>query len=91
MSKPNTARRNSSFVSIRKRSLKNLLPYANGQEKDETPAVSIEGLKAIGRIVRAIKDRIEAGQGAGKPAGGNLPGPAATGPNSSQNTHPEGR
>ncbi len=87
MSKPNTARRNSSFVSIRKRSLKNLLPYANGQEKDETPALDIEAVRTIGRVLQAIKSKIETG----KASSGNISGPATTGQNSSQNTHSEGR
>lgn len=86
MAKPNTARRNLSFVSIRKGSSKNLLPYTNGQEKDETPVLDIEAVRTIGRILGAIKAKI-----AGTGPGGNLPGAAATGPNSSQNTHSERR
>ncbi len=91
MSKEHIFSSNSSFISIWKGSSKNLLPYTNGHEKDEIAALDIDGLGTIGRILRVVKGRIEAAEDASKATGGNLPGPAATGPNSSQNTHSEGR
>ncbi len=81
---------NSSFVSIREGSLKILLPSTDGQEKDETPVLDIDAVSTIARIVRTIKARIEAEEGAGKASGGNRPGPAVTGADCSKDTTGEG-
>ncbi len=51
--------RKSLFISIRKAPAQNLLPYAYKDEKTQTPILSFDALRAIGRIVRAIKKRLQ--------------------------------
>jgi len=58
--------RNSSFVSIRKAPAQNVLSDTNEHEKEQRPIVSFEALQAIGRIVRAIKERIALAPGTAK-------------------------
>jgi hypothetical protein len=81
---------NLSFVSIRSAASKNLLPYAHEQEKVETLVIDIEALRAISRILRPIKERIDTEDGADR---GNCTAgdqcATATGANCSQNNHSE--
>jgi hypothetical protein len=90
MSKLRNIGRNSSFVSIRSALSKNLLPYAHEQEKVETLVIDIEALRAISRILRPIKERIDTEDGADR---GNCTAgdqcATATGANCSQNNHSE--
>ena len=91
MTKSRSIGRNSSFINIRKAHSKNVLSDTNGHEKVEAAVIDIEALRAIRRIVRPIKQRIEAGEAAGaeKCPAGDLGGPGTTSPNCSQNTNPE--
>lgn len=41
----------------------NMLSDANEDEEIKTPTLSLDALRALGRIVRAIKDRLEADAG----------------------------
>jgi hypothetical protein len=66
MNKSLNSWRNSSSVSIRKAHLQNVLSDTNEHEKEQTPVVSFEGLRTIGRIVRAIKARIQSEPGVKK-------------------------
>ena len=90
MSKARSIGRNSTAVSIPKGSSKNLLPYAHEQEKVETLVIDIEALRAISRILRLIKERIDTEDGADR---GNCTAgdqcATATGANCSQNNHSE--
>jgi len=65
MKKSRNISSNSSFVSIRKAPRANVLSDTNEQEKaNKTSALDVESLRAMGRIVRAIKNRIaEAARG----------------------------
>ena len=54
--------RNLSFVGIRKAPAPTCATDTNQDEKVQQPVLDIEALRSIGRIVRAIKERIEAGQ-----------------------------
>jgi hypothetical protein len=82
--------KNLSIVSIRSAASKNLLPYAHEQEKVETLVIDIEALRAISRILRPIKERIDTEDGADR---GNCTAgdqcATATGANCSQNNHSE--
>jgi hypothetical protein len=82
--------RNLSLISIRSAASKNLLPYAHEQEKVETLVINIEALRAISRILRPIKERIDTEDGADR---GNCTAgdqcATATGANCSQNNHSE--
>jgi len=51
--------RNSALVSIWEGPSQSYGTNTNGNEKFQTPVLNIESLRAIGRIVRAIKDRIQ--------------------------------
>src|SRR5947208_16839097 len=62
MNKSRSISGNSSFGSIRYAPLSKVLPDANKHEKAQTPVIHIEGLRSISRIVRAIKERIDAGE-----------------------------
>jgi hypothetical protein len=53
-----TARTNSSSMSIRKPHLQNMLSDTNAHEKPQTPTLSVEALRNIADIVRALKARI---------------------------------
>ena len=57
---------NSSSVSIWKRSAQNVLSDTNEHEKEQTLVLNFEALRAIGRIVGAIKERIALAPGTGK-------------------------
>ena len=59
MTRSRTPGRNSSSVSIRKAHLQRCATDTNEHEKSHTPTLSIEALQTIGRIVRAIKARID--------------------------------
>jgi hypothetical protein len=80
--------KNLSIGSIRSAASKNLLPYAHEQEKVETLVINIEALRAISRILRPIKERIDTEDGADR---GNCTAgdqcATATGANCSQNNH----
>jgi hypothetical protein len=82
--------KNLSIVSIRSAASKNLLPYAHEQEKVENLVIDIEALRAISRILRPIKERIDTEDGADR---GNCTAgdqcATATGANCSQNNHSE--
>jgi hypothetical protein len=82
--------KNLSIGSIRSAASKNLLPYAHEQEKVETLVINIEALRAISRILRPIKERIDTEDGADR---GNCTAgdqcATATGANCSQNNHSE--
>ena len=54
--------RNSSFVSIWKAPARKYATDASKDEKVQQPILNIEALRTIGRIVRAIQERIEDGQ-----------------------------
>src|SRR5262249_21746085 len=51
--------RNSFFVSIRKAPPQKYATDTNKDEKVQTPILDIEALRTIGRIVRAVKVRID--------------------------------
>lgn len=53
---------NLSSVSIRKAPARKYVTDTNQDEKVQQPILDIDALRAIGRIVRAIKERIEASQ-----------------------------
>ena len=55
--------RNSSFVSIRKAPVQKYATDTNKDEKLQTPILGIEVLRTIGRIVRAVKVRIDLAKG----------------------------
>jgi hypothetical protein len=55
--------RNSALVSIREPHLKNVIPDTYEDEKAQTPTLSIEALRTVGDLVRAIKARISAADG----------------------------
>jgi len=55
--------RNSSSISIRKAHPQNVLSDTNEHEKSQTPTLSIEALRNIGRIVGEIKARVDANGG----------------------------
>jgi len=82
--------KNLSIISIRSGASKNLLPYAHEEEKIETLVIELEALRAISRILRPIKDRIDTEDGADR---GNCTAgdqcATATGANCSQNNHSE--
>lgn len=54
-----TPGRNSSSISIRKAHLQRCATDTNEHEKAQTPTFDIEALRNIGRMVRAIKARID--------------------------------
>src|SRR5262245_56786070 len=54
--------RNSSLVGIRKPRSRKCATDANKDEKVQQPILDIEALRTVGRIVRAVKERIEASQ-----------------------------
>jgi len=54
--------RNLPFISIRKEPAQKYATDAHQDEKLQQPILDIDGLRTIGRIVMAIKRRIEAGQ-----------------------------
>jgi len=54
--------RNLSSISISKAPAQKCGTDTNQDEKPQEPILDIEGLRTIGRIVMAIKERIEAGQ-----------------------------
>jgi hypothetical protein len=60
MKKQASAVRNSSSVSIRKAAIQKYVTDANQREKAQQPILSFETLRSIGRIVRAIRNRIRA-------------------------------
>jgi hypothetical protein len=60
MSRSRNAGRNSSSVSIRKAHPRRCATDTNEHENTQTPTLSIEAVHDIGRIVRAIKARIDA-------------------------------
>ena len=55
--------RNSLSVSIRKAPAQNVLSDTNEDEKAPIQTLSLDALRALGRIVRAINDRLEADAG----------------------------
>ena len=59
LKKTHNISRNSSFVSIRKAPAQKHVTDANKSEKLQTPILNIQTLRTIGRVVRAIKDRIQ--------------------------------
>jgi len=61
MSKTHESCRKLSSVSIRKCPVQNLLSDTHEREKEQPPTVDVEALRTIGRLVRTIKERIEAG------------------------------
>jgi hypothetical protein len=60
MKKSRNIGRNSSLVSIRKAPTQNVLSDTNEDQKAQIPALGIEGLRTVGRLVRGIKTRIDA-------------------------------
>jgi len=92
MSKSPKIRRNLSFVSIGKPGSKTYATNTHEHEKVERLVVDIEALRAISRIVRTIKERIDAEATAdrGKCAAGGQ-GPTATRTNCGQNNYSESR
>ena len=60
MSRSRNAGRNSSSVSIRKAPLQNVLSDTYEDEKEQVPVLDGEALRAISRIVREIKRRLDA-------------------------------
>ena len=51
--------KNSSLVSIRKPCSQNVLSDTNEDEKVQTPNLTIDALRIIGRLVRSIRAKIE--------------------------------
>ena len=84
MSKRRRRSRNLSNVSIREARSQNVLSDAYEHEKAQTAVIDIEGLRNIGRIVRAIKQRIDPGE-RDRP-GENVPPCPAGDPRSSTDT-----
>ena len=64
---------NSSFVGIWEGSSQSMLRYTPEYEKQGTPIIGIEDLRALGQIIRPIKTRIESAEcrcyGPGLPSG----------------------
>jgi len=60
MTTTRTPGRNSASVSIRKARSQNLLSDTYEDGKEQVPVLDVEALRAIGRIVREIKRRIDA-------------------------------
>jgi len=60
MTTTRTPGRNSASVSIRKARSQNVLSDTYEDEKEQVPVLDVEALRAIGRIVREIKRRIDA-------------------------------
>jgi hypothetical protein len=90
MTTTHTPERNSSSVSIREARLQRCATDTNEHEKSQTPTLSIEGLRNIGRVMRDIKAKIDAATGDnqdGSPACTSHPGSiAATCPMGSEDT-----
>jgi hypothetical protein len=63
MTTTHTPERNSSSVSIREARLQRCATDTNEHEKSQTPTLSIEGLRNIGRVMRDIKAKIDAATG----------------------------
>jgi len=61
MKKSRNAVENLSSVSIRKVPLQKHATDTNGYEKTQTTTLSLEALRALSRIVRAIKERLGSG------------------------------
>ena len=54
---------NSSFyIGIWQGSSQSVIPYTADYEKEETPIIGIEDLRALGQIVRRIKARIDSAE-----------------------------
>ena len=51
--------KNSDFISIRKAAARNMVSNTNKDEKAKSPTLSLETLRTIGAIVRAIRERID--------------------------------
>jgi hypothetical protein len=87
---------NSSFVGIPSAPSWQVSRDAYETEKLGTQVINIEALRAIGRIVQAIKQRTEAGEGTGaghdteNPSAGDPHGSTTISPNSSPNSNREG-
>jgi len=60
MTTTRTPGRNSASVSIRKARSQNVLSDTYEDGKEQVPVLDVEALRAIGRIVREIKRRIDA-------------------------------
>jgi len=60
MTTTRTPGRNSAFVSIRKAYPQNVLSDTYEDEKEQVPVLDGEALRAISRIVREIKRRLDA-------------------------------
>ena len=59
MSQDHDICRNSSAVSIRKGAARKMVSNTNKDEKAKSPTLSLETLRTIGAIVRAIRERID--------------------------------
>ena len=85
--------RNSVFISIRKAAAQKCDTDTSKDEKVQQPILDIEALRTIGRIVRAIKERIEAGQrsetGSDPEAGRDSRSSAPASPDRSENNDRE--
>jgi len=66
--------RNSSTASIRKACSRKYATDTSQDEKVQQPILDVEALRTVGRIVRAIKERIEAGQSSETGSGPQAPG-----------------
>ena len=86
---------NSSFVSIRYASLSKELPDANEFAEREVPAIDVETLRKIQRIVEAIRRRIDEtehngpGTVIGEYPAGDSSGSTTTSSNCRENSEPE--
>ena len=80
MNRTRFTRGNASFVGIRETGSYSVLSDANKNEKDQTHAIDLYRIRALSKIVLAIKKRIDAGDNARTDA---TPSPRGT-PNSSK-------
>jgi hypothetical protein len=84
MGKSRFTRGNASFVGIRKPGSCSVPSDTDKNEKDQTHAIDLKGLRALGQIVLAIKKRIDAADNpgselercpVGSPSSSKTPGP----------------
>jgi hypothetical protein len=96
MDTSNSISGSSCFVGIRCTSSSQVSPDTYGTEKLGTQIINIDALRAIGRIVQAIKQKVEAGGGSRarhdteKHPAGDPHSPTTVSPYSRQNINREG-
>lgn len=79
---------NSSSVSMRKVHAQNVLSNTNEHEKAQSPALGVEALRTIGRVVRTIKARLAEADSGHRHAPGEVSGKSGSESASCQTSSP---